>query len=658
MKSQSFLIFILLIWSACVPPPIEEELTKIDLNWKAQDLRNIHDFKDQHQLDSLFQFFSDKDPSIRISVAQAFSTYKSESTLDSLYKLLNDNVPEVREMAAFSIGQIGSANAESILLDAISRDTSNRKLNAYIFEAIGKLGSEKSLAAMANAPDYKYSEDIETLGLIRGMYQYALRGIVFEKATDKIIRILADKLYALPARIMAANYLSRAKEIDLSKHVGTISQVFSKSTSPYIKMALALALGKTKSPEAATFLMNSFEVEKDYRVKLNILRGLGNYPVARVNETMLEALKDENIHIANTAADYFIINGRSTNANAYRNIAREEKRWPLKAKMYQAANTHLTSAYTIAKRNSNKEIVELFEKAKTNFEKAAYLKALGPELSNTDFIINKGLKNDNRLVQITAANIFINLLVDKKVSPRTRKGKSMVAALKEAMNSNSAALISVISPIFSDKDLRLGNEENIAFLEEKLKSLKLPKNLEAVNTVRKVISDIKGEEFEALTPEFNHPINWSVVTAVSDSTTADILTNKGVIMVRFFPFEAPGAVANFVDLSMHGFYDQKIIHRVVPNFVIQGGGADGDGYGNLDYTIRTELANRYYDDEGYLGMARSGFDTEDTQWFITHSPTPHLDGKYTIFGKVIKGMETVHAIEEGDEIRKINIVNY
>ena len=93
----------------------------------------------------------------------------------------------------------------------------------------------------------------------------------------------------------------------------------------------------------------------------------------------------------------------------------------------------------------------------------------------------------------------------------------------------------------------------------------------------------------------------------------------------------------------------------MPNFVIQGGGTRGDGWGLLDYSIRTEVPMMYYDRGGFVGMASAGKDTEGTQWFITHSPTPHLDGRYSIFAKVVEGMDIVHKLTIGDEIEKVTI---
>lgn len=135
-----------------------------------------------------------------------------------------------------------------------------------------------------------------------------------------------------------------------------------------------------------------------------------------------------------------------------------------------------------------------------------------------------------------------------------------------------------------------------------------------------------------------------------------IITSKGEITLSLFPGRAPVSVTSFVQLANQGFYNGKAFHRVVPNFVIQTGCPRGDGFGGLDFTLRSELNGNYYDDEGYVGMASAGPHTEGTQFFITHSPTPHLDGRYTIFGKVTSGMDVVQKITMGDIITQINIL--
>jgi len=140
--------------------------------------------------------------------------------------------------------------------------------------------------------------------------------------------------------------------------------------------------------------------------------------------------------------------------------------------------------------------------------------------------------------------------------------------------------------------------------------------------------------------------------------TAEIHTGKGVMKVKFYEEDAPKTVANFVKLAEEGFYDGLTFHRVIPNFVIQGGCPDGTGAGGPGYTIKCELdGNNQYHDRGVLSMAHAGRNTGGSQFFICHSRdnTAHLDRNHTCFGKVYEGVEVIDAIRGGDEIEKILI---
>jgi peptidyl-prolyl cis-trans isomerase B (cyclophilin B) len=141
--------------------------------------------------------------------------------------------------------------------------------------------------------------------------------------------------------------------------------------------------------------------------------------------------------------------------------------------------------------------------------------------------------------------------------------------------------------------------------------------------------------------------------------TADIITEKGTMKVQFFDKDAPGTVENFIKLSKEGYYDGLTFHRVIPNFVIQGGCPDGTGMGGPGYTIKCELdGENQYHDKGVLSMAHAGRDTGGSQFFICHNRenTQHLDRNHTVFGKVYEGLEIIDEIRQGDKIEKI-IVN-
>ncbi|MEM6358699.1 MAG: peptidylprolyl isomerase [Bacteroidota bacterium] len=138
--------------------------------------------------------------------------------------------------------------------------------------------------------------------------------------------------------------------------------------------------------------------------------------------------------------------------------------------------------------------------------------------------------------------------------------------------------------------------------------------------------------------------------------TAEIVTEKGTMKVEFYEKDAPNTVDNFVKLSESGFYDGLTFHRVIPDFVIQGGCPDGTGAGGPGYSIDCELdGDNQYHDRGVLSMAHAGRNTGGSQFFICHSRnnTAHLDGNHTCFGRVVEGLEVIDEIRGGDKITKV-----
>lgn len=136
-----------------------------------------------------------------------------------------------------------------------------------------------------------------------------------------------------------------------------------------------------------------------------------------------------------------------------------------------------------------------------------------------------------------------------------------------------------------------------------------------------------------------------------------ISTDKGDIKIDLFPDEAPLTVTSFLNLARRGYYDGLIFHRVIPNFMIQGGDPTGTGRGGPGYKFKNECTpKRRHDSAGILSMANAGPGTNGSQFFITHNETLRLDGKHTVFGKVTSGQDVVDAISKGDKMNKVTIV--
>jgi cyclophilin family peptidyl-prolyl cis-trans isomerase len=133
---------------------------------------------------------------------------------------------------------------------------------------------------------------------------------------------------------------------------------------------------------------------------------------------------------------------------------------------------------------------------------------------------------------------------------------------------------------------------------------------------------------------------------------AAVVTARGIIELELYGADAPLTVRNFLALARDRRFDATQFHRVVPNFVAQDGDPRGDGTGGPGYAIRDELNRRPYD-RATLGMALSGPDTGGSQWFLTHSPQPHLDGGYTVFGRVTSGFEVLDRVVQGDRILSV-----
>jgi peptidyl-prolyl cis-trans isomerase B (cyclophilin B) len=132
-------------------------------------------------------------------------------------------------------------------------------------------------------------------------------------------------------------------------------------------------------------------------------------------------------------------------------------------------------------------------------------------------------------------------------------------------------------------------------------------------------------------------------------------TDRGAVRAELYPEKAPLTVANFVNLAKRGFYDGLKFHRVIPDFMVQGGCPQGTGTGGPGYKFEDEANNGVRHDRGVLSMANAGPNTNGSQFFITHVATPWLDGKHTVFGKVLEGMDVVDRIAQGDVIRSVKV---
>ena len=155
--------------------------------------------------------------------------------------------------------------------------------------------------------------------------------------------------------------------------------------------------------------------------------------------------------------------------------------------------------------------------------------------------------------------------------------------------------------------------------------------------------------------QYQSPPPMQVETDRSYRVTIE--TEKGAIELELFPEHAPVTVNNFVFLAQDGFYDGVVFHRVISDFMVQSGDPTGTGRGGPGYRFEDEFDdNPLRHERGVISMANAGPGTNGSQFFITHGPQPHLDGRHTVFGKVRKGQDVVDAIEQGDSMVRVTVV--
>lgn len=218
-------------------------------------------------------------------------------------------------------------------------------------------------------------------------------------------------------------------------------------------------------------------------------------------------------------------------------------------------------------------------------------------------------------------------------------------------NESDMALQSLACYALADKSApQAWGKVKVEDLEKRMAELELPRELETYLDYQRAIENWTQEELERPKFEQYKSVDWDYIQQIPAEQKVLIKTSKGDIVIRLFVEDAPTSVANFLRLVDSGFYNGKIFHRVVPNFVIQGGCPRGDGWGSLDWIQRSEFSNYQHYSKGTVGLASAGKDTEGVQWFITHCATPFLTGRYTIFARVESGMDVVDVVEIGDKI--------
>ena len=274
------------IMSSCVPDT-GNQMTDIVISMSDPEIQKITDLKDKQDLKGLYDYFRNENPSYRYQAVIAFASIKKAEANDSLVAMLQDPVMQVRSAAAFAIGQSGDSKiTDRLILSFRGKDTLNVN---NIFNA--------------------------------------------NVLTSRMVDLLYTASVPKEVKVLAAQYFGRAKDINLSLSKVRLTDIFTRERNPDIRMALATAFGKSKDIDFLPALKTAMIAETDYRVKCNVMRALGNFPYIEFRDIAFKNLKNDNLHIASTAAGVFMSNGFIEDVPEYMKYDTVTIPWQVRAKM-------------------------------------------------------------------------------------------------------------------------------------------------------------------------------------------------------------------------------------------------------------------------------------------------------------------------------------
>ncbi|GAB3530496.1 hypothetical protein GCM10027443_11190 [Pontibacter brevis] len=645
MKYRYTWVFALGALSACQYLPLKRSEAPVAFNkFGDTTLQQIYTLQDERNTAELLPYLHHNSPKYRTEAALAFASVQDTLAVPSLLQLLADTAVAARKAAAYALGQIGHAKAENDLIQYLQQEH-NPAVQAELLEALGKVATPAG-AVFLNR--YTPASPATKAGQAWGLYRAGQRQQVTQQGTAEAVHLVAaDNPY--DARLAAAHYLARTPKIDLTPYRRQLLTAATSDEAPEVRMAVAHSLAKVRATDKAQFLSTIAQSDPDYRVRLSAIRAMSGLEFKKIEPAVLAALQDENINTAVATSEFLVANAAGVEVASLLQILTQLQDARVRGNVIWVI---LHNSQPQSKALLNSRYKQQYQHARSAYDKAHLLKALSGYYDNYSFIAEEMFAAQEPVIATTAMDALI-LMRQQPDFPRSLESE-FAQIFRKAVGTGDVALVGMAAAAIRDPKLNLRNHyRSFDFLVQAQQKLQLPRDMETNIELQKTLDFLNNRE-ESIAPQnpFTHLIDWALVKSIPADQQVVIHTEKGAITLQLFVEDAPGSVANFVDLVNQDFFDGLYFHRVVPNFVAQGGDKRGDGWGSSDYSIRSEFAPLRYG-EGYVGMASAGKDTESNQWFITHSPTPHLDGRYTIFAKVVDGMPVVHQLEVGDRITDI-----
>jgi len=569
------------------------------------------------------------------------------SWYDSIYrkpliKLASKGKPDVRIAAIGAIGQ----SKDSFFISYLKKILGKSKNDAITEATLIALGKCITTAQKLELNELNFANKN---GFAECHYRALLKGVNDASFTDKMVELLDQKG---SNQFYASWFLARTPFVLTSKNYTKVAQILSESNisgvSSDITIPLIISLGKAKvtteevaiiKPILSTFLKES---DKPYTVfqQLEAVSAMRALAIAKfpANDSLLGIVKNK-AFLMNPSLEVTLSEWIHKDCNSIKEIPRLK---------YSPALVNIKRATNCSSKHLN------FVSTGTFYDKIWKLQTMEHDYSLYPQIKNILIQADEAAVKTAATES----LIKNRLNPAFPDNlvEDFMRTLTILIKDGDEGVISVIANAFLDKNIKpeAGYDAKVfseLFAEAKSK-LHLPGEMEALIDIEKVLALLNETKYTKPIAEWNHPVDWNFISKIPAGQRIKVHTNKGDFIIKLNVNEAPASVGSILKLVDNGFYDGKLFHRLVPNFVIQGGCPRGDGYGSPDYTIRSEFSTLKYT-PGAVGLASSGQDTEGCQWFVSHCPTPHLDGRYTIIGYVVEGMDVVHQLGVGDRMLKV-----
>jgi cyclophilin family peptidyl-prolyl cis-trans isomerase/HEAT repeat protein len=664
----------------------QQRLEKIELIMRFQDLRSIHDGK-------LISFLSDRDSVVRERAVRAFGSIQDTGVIHLLVEKLFDRSFSVQLAAAFAVGQtaglMSEVSRQALEHDLILARLDRTRVPDRVIEELGKFGTEQALRDLVSRFGGQYPPK-HSIPLMMSIARFAIRGITMDEAVLYLLRFIKPADAAPWQAVYALQRIGDHKHIRYEiEHVVQLR----KHPDPIVRIHLATLLGKIKDERTSLEpLQNLAEFDGDWRVRVSALRALGNFSLqgkSEVIRTFRRSFSHENLHIALTASSTFgSLELREDESN-------EELRESLELLRRMARNSdghyvwQLQGEAAIALAKLTRASAAPFVMPTTWPQprlQAQLLTALAyTETAEAKSLLLERASSTDPLLSRTALE---GLQIMSRRRPRdTLVMQQTYEACLNGLARNDVAVVTTSATILGDTLFR--RQTAVEPLLQALSRLSIPNDIEAIQEVvatlgklrddravralmqhlgkpdrsialasASALQSITGLDYSSRLPRMFEPLftdfDFMFLRSLPDKVSMRIETIRGDIVLELYKNAAPFTVLNIVKLARRGFYRGLVFHRVVPNFVIQGGDPRGDGWGGPGYSMRSEFSKISFD-EGSIGIASAGKDTEGSQFFITHSPQPHLDGRYTLFGKVVSGMDVVNKLQVGDRIFDVKV---